>query len=100
MRDLQLRTPGMLAMLVEENDRQVAKWGVQNHNPYKWDTIVHEEAGEVSKAILEHETMGNKVRGCASVMREAIQAATLYLKIAEMYHEEWLHELAIERKRA
>ena len=99
MRDLQLRTPGMFAMVQEESNRQIAKWGVRNHNPYKWDTIVHEEVGEVSKAILEHEIQGGS-GFAANAMQEAIQAATLYLKIAEMYHEEWMHELAMERKQA
>lgn len=37
----------------KERKRQDEKWGVQNHSPLVWDSILNEEAGEVSKAALE-----------------------------------------------
>jgi len=41
-----------------ERRRQDAKWGEQNHDDHKWNTILCEEKGEVSKAILEHDDPG------------------------------------------
>jgi len=32
---------------------QYKTWGEQNHNPFKWHTILSEEVGEVAEAILE-----------------------------------------------
>jgi NTP pyrophosphatase (non-canonical NTP hydrolase) len=37
----------------KERRRQEFKWGVQNHNDYKWSAILTEETGEVAKAALE-----------------------------------------------
>ncbi len=40
----------------EERARQDAKWGDQSgHSDYVWNAILGEEAGEVAKAVLEHE---------------------------------------------
>ncbi len=39
--------------VVDERHRQDAKWGEQNHHPYKWLAILHEETGEAAKAVLE-----------------------------------------------
>jgi NTP pyrophosphatase (non-canonical NTP hydrolase) len=39
----------------EERARQDAKWGIQDHIPLKWNAILGEEFGEVSKAILEND---------------------------------------------
>ena len=35
-----------------EMQRQIDKWGVQEHEPLIWNAILVEEVGEVSKAIL------------------------------------------------
>jgi len=39
--------------IVRERERQDIKWGVQNHEPFKWLAILGEEVGEVNKACLE-----------------------------------------------
>jgi hypothetical protein len=46
------------ALIAAERQRQDAKWGEQNHDDHKWNTILCEEKGEVSKAILEHDGPG------------------------------------------
>lgn len=67
--------------VAEESARQVKKWGVQTHTPAEWFLILGEEFGElgqdVCRAHFDGETRQN-------LRREAIQVATLALKIAEM----------------
>lgn len=65
-----------LDMIAAEDISQREKWGTQNHSPEKWYVILGEEFGELGKAILEGK------RG--DVEKEAIQVATLGLKIAWM----------------
>lgn len=36
-----------------ERQRQLEKWGEQNHSPIEWCAILGEEVGEVNKAALE-----------------------------------------------
>ena len=61
---------------------QQNKWGLQTHSAYEWLTYTAEELGSLAKAIGEYEyRSGTKER----VVSEAIQVATLALKIAEMY---------------
>jgi len=55
--------------------------GIQNRTPFEWLAYLTEEVGELGKAISEaHYRNGH----WAEVKREAIQVATLALKIAEM----------------
>jgi NTP pyrophosphatase (non-canonical NTP hydrolase) len=56
-------------------------------------TIITEEVGELAKAMLEHE-WGN-VLPC-EVTKEAIQVATLCLKVAEMYEAISSHGIRAE----
>ena len=83
MKDLQLSaSPPILHEILKENNRQLEKWGIQDHYGTEWLAILTEEVGELAKAILEYD------RGlCTSrdVMKEAIQASTVAIKIAEMY---------------
>lgn len=75
----------ILAQIMKENAMQVDKWGVQTHSIYEWLAFTLEELGELAEAICEHEyRKGSK----GKVIKEAIQVATLALKIAEMYKEE------------
>lgn len=41
------------ADVAAERRRQLAKWGAQHHGPEWWLTILTEEVGELSEAILE-----------------------------------------------
>jgi hypothetical protein len=50
--------PAWIYTIKAERARQDKKWGEQNHDDHKWNTILCEEKGEVSKAILEHDGPG------------------------------------------
>ena len=85
MKDLCLATRLSLLHLVEmENLRQLEKWGVQDHEPSEWLMYATEELGECANAIGEFQHRGGLVE---NVVREAIQTATLMLKIAEMFQD-------------
>lgn len=45
----------ILMEVLHERIKQEKKWGKQNHDPLKWNAILGEEFGEVSKAILERD---------------------------------------------
>jgi hypothetical protein len=64
-----------------ENHRQLMKWGVQTHTPAEWLLILAEEFGELSKEVCD--TNWNLTIS-PNLREEAIQVATLALKIAEM----------------
>lgn len=68
--------------LEKENLSQIRKWGIQERTAFEWLAYAMEELGELAEAIIEHE-----YRQCPKekVISEAVQAATLLLKIAEMY---------------
>lgn len=66
----------------DENLRQLEKWGVQTRSPFEWLAYTTEELGELSNAISENYYREGLVE---PVIEEAIQLATLALKIAEMY---------------
>jgi NTP pyrophosphatase (non-canonical NTP hydrolase) len=76
-------------MVEQEDARQILKWGVQSRTPFEWLTYTTEELGELADAISTHayRRVGEK-NGRDSVVKEAIQVATLALKIATMYDEE------------
>lgn len=75
------RLPTLITMLDRENMRQQAKWGIQTHTLFEWLTYTTEELGELAKAIGDNEyRSGSK----EDIIKEAIQTATLCLKIAEM----------------
>lgn len=69
-------------LINDENDRQLHKWGVQTRSGFEWLTYAAEEAGELAEAISEHEYRGGSRE---KVIKEAIQLATLAIKIAEIY---------------
>jgi len=74
--------PAIESMVLQENQRQLDKWGIQNHDPFQWLAFTTEELGELSDAISEWHFR----EGLAEpVINEAIQTATLCLKIAEMF---------------
>ncbi len=83
MTDRQLSALEILTAKVErEGQRQVDKWGIQRRTPFEWMTYLTEEVGELAQAVSEAEYRNGDDN---DVVREAIQAATLALKIAEMY---------------
>ncbi len=57
-----------------ERERQNATWGEQNHDAYTWLTILGEEFGELSQAIL-HATFGGKAAG--TLLNELVHVVTV-----------------------
>lgn len=76
------RIDELFALVRLENQRQLAKWGIQYHTIFEWLAYATEEHGELSDAISEHFYRGGSKR---SIVMEAIHAVTLHLKIAEMF---------------
>ncbi len=67
--------------MLDEHFFQIKKWGIQTHSFFEWCNYITEELGELAKAIAENEYRhGTK----QEIIDEAIQVATLALKIAEM----------------
>jgi len=77
-------TTDIVDLVFEENIKQLNKWGIQNRSPFEWLTYLAEEVGELAEAIQNSEYHNGEKR---NVVNEAIQAATLALKIAEMHRE-------------
>ena len=44
----------ILDLIKKERESQDKKWGVQNHNIFKWLAILGEEVGEANKSALEN----------------------------------------------
>ena len=72
---------GLMSAVGKENFRQLAKWGNQKHTLPEWLMFLTEEIGELAEAIAEFEY--RKGAACL-IYDEAIEVATLALKIAEM----------------
>ena len=69
----------------DESIKQILKWGIQIHTAFEWVAYTTEELGELAKAISEYEyRKGTKEQ----IVKEAVQTATLALKIAEMFERE------------
>ncbi len=48
-----LKTYSIFFLIKMERVKQNVKWGEQNHDDFKWLSILAEEFGEVSKAVCE-----------------------------------------------
>lgn len=83
MKDLYLQTNNFHKEIEMENKRQLDKWGIQDHPPFTWLAFATEELGELSTAISEFLYRGGDRE---QVVTEAIQCATLCIKIAEMFN--------------
>jgi len=69
----------MKQILVEidhERTRQDKKWGIQNHCPEFWLTILMEEVGEAAKSALETR-FGRRHDAYALYRKELIQVAAV-----------------------
>jgi len=84
MKDLCLGTldHDLYMLILTENANQLDKWGIQDHNPSDWLMFTMEELGELAEAIGDWKFRDGKA---SNVIKEAIQVATLSLKIAEMF---------------
>ena len=82
MKDCLLKHPHLFDMVRDESARQLNKWGIQDRVPFEWLAYIHEESGELAKAISEWTYRDGTPM---EVVGEAIQLATLSLKVAEMF---------------
>lgn len=82
MKDLLLTDRAIFDLVQVENLSQARKWGIQDRSPFEWLAYTVEEVGEMAQAISEYEYRNGRAD---HVAHEAIQAATLCLKIAEMF---------------
>ena len=84
MKDLCLETytEKIAPKLFRENYRQLEKWGVQDHEAFEWLGFTTEELGELAEAMGEWQFRDGAAE---DVVKEAIQTATLSIKIAEMF---------------
>ena len=67
----------ILEEIKQERFDQDVKWGEQNHNPFKWLTILMEEVGEASKDALGDYSQGYR--------DELIQVAAVTVAMIECY---------------
>ena len=73
----------LIGKIKEENKNQINKWGVQERTAFEWITYAMEELGELACEITEYEYHRKDNRN--DIVKEAIQTATLILKIAELF---------------
>ena len=76
----------VIESIKQERQSQVQKWGVQNHSPLEWLSILGEEFGEVSKAICEahfHDRFYPNGETWDDVKRELVQVAAVCVAMIE-----------------
>jgi len=78
----------IMKLIQGENAEQLLKWGIQIHTAFEWLTFTAEEMGELAKAISEYEFRDKSTKAKMKIVKEAIQVATLALKIAEMFEKQ------------
>lgn len=80
---LKARCEGMreaLRDVLAERERQDAKWGEQDHDPFCYLTVLVEEVGEFAQAAL-HSRFGGEAAG--KLRHEAVHVAAVALAIVE-----------------
>ncbi|MHC4891224.1 MAG: nucleoside triphosphate pyrophosphohydrolase family protein [Planctomycetota bacterium] len=83
-------------LLVQEDVKQLSKWGYQRHSPFEWLAFITEELGELSEAISEHCYRDGTYE---AIIHEATQVATLALKVAVMAQDCYAQEIADDLQR-
>lgn len=85
MKDIVFIDPGLfqkdIIPILKEDQRQLRKWGIQERSPFEWMNYLTEEVGELAKAISEAVYRDGDP---GQISKEAIQVATLALKISKM----------------
>jgi hypothetical protein len=79
LKDRGLVASDFVNVILNEDQRQRNKWGLQKHSADRWMTILTEEVGEVAEAILED----NEVE----IQEEAKQVATVAIKMFVMIQQ-------------
>lgn len=82
--------------IIEERERQDAKWGDQSGNhPFEWTSILGEEFGELCEAVNEtYFKNGDKPErgGLDKIRKEAVQVAAVAVAIIEAIDKEREHK--------
>ena len=89
-RDTELKSERMFNEIDTENLNQLNKWGIQEHTLFEWLTYTMEELGELAQACSEYTYRDGKLK---QIRKEAIQVATLAVKIADMAHEKIVQKM-------
>ncbi len=96
-------TISILNEIADERIRQNQKWGVQNHSPIEWISILAEEVGEASKEALEYhfKNIGNNCapnewnfEKLAKYRAELIQVAAVAAQMVECLDRNNWHNLS------
>ncbi|GGK28157.1 hypothetical protein GCM10008955_22420 [Deinococcus malanensis] len=74
-------TPGVLAEVRRERERQEARWGEQTLDPAVWLMVLGEEVGEANRAALEHR-MGTRA-DLSHSRAELVQVAAVAVRAIE-----------------
>jgi len=82
------------SLIFAEHERQINKWGRQVRSIFEFLAYLTEELGELSKAISEAVYRNKDIQ---EIEKEAIQVATLALKIANMAKQLETKKEAIEQ---
>jgi NTP pyrophosphatase (non-canonical NTP hydrolase) len=90
----------LLIAVVVESEKQLGKWGIQSRTAFEWMSYLTEEIGELAQAINDHEYCGDPKPDTLkrNIYQEAIQVATLALKIAEMFGQKDLARIREENQ--
>jgi NTP pyrophosphatase (non-canonical NTP hydrolase) len=72
---------GILDEVHDETQKQVARWGIQNHPPEMWIAIISEELGEAAKAVLKRDKLQYRQELCQ--LAAAAICALYELDVAE-----------------
>ena len=73
----------ILNYVLTERIAQDQKWGVQNHSPADWITILVEEVGEASKEALEFKFGPSPAESLKRYKTELIQVAAVAVAMVE-----------------
>jgi NTP pyrophosphatase (non-canonical NTP hydrolase) len=74
------------ADIAAERGRQHQKWGTQRHDFPVWITVLSEEVGEVSQAILQYRQVASD-RRLKAMREEAVQVAAVAVAMIEHIDE-------------
>lgn len=86
-------------LIRNERARQDNRWGVQDHDPYRWLAILVEEIGETGKAILENEFSSGPGHTPDHIAVELLQSAAVivaFLECLDRHDEIKLETLSLD----
>lgn len=78
-------------LVFKEQKRQLKKWGVQDHNPFRWLAILLEEVGEFSQAALSDLYANGKHESHhEGMLKECVEVAAVAKSMVEcLLRDDW-----------